>query len=199
MSFRFVRILLVASFLLSFHAVAGIKLSHDHEDLFGEEDLLLGFKLGPQVSGYTSYQTPGATVSVQSAVRGAGGLAIEFLYGFPRFELDLFLNSRTAINSSDSVYSLSIPVLAKAPIGLDEEFEIEVGAGYQGDALFGGADPHRGWLSSVLGSVALMRDLKPMILCLEFRYVFGFDTLDNTINGAKNREAQMLGGLLWHF
>jgi hypothetical protein len=170
-----------------------------HEDLFGESEILVGFKVGPQLSGYTNIKTSTKTVSVQSSMRAALGGAIEFVYDLPRFEIDFFWNTRGGINNGLTYHSLAIPALVRIPYEIEPGVDIEFGLGYQVDIIFHGPDPYRTSPSGPLAAIGLLAEVSEgLAFQFESRYIFGLYTMDVSINGASPRDVQLLGGLLWH-
>lgn len=182
---------------MTLHAVA--RPGHKHEDLFGEEDLLIGFKLGPELTGYTPVNTGTATIDVQSSMRALGGVAFEFIYAVPRFEIDVLWNVRGGLNNSDSFHSISIPILAKLPWEIDTGVDLEFGVGYESDFVMFGDQPHRRLLQGILGSVGIAVDFETYVFSFAVRYNHGLDTVADDINGGRPRDTQMIGGMLWHF
>lgn len=193
---------LIALCLLFFssQAMAVARPGHDHEDLFGEKDLQLGFKLGPELTTYTTIQQANGTIiHIQPSVRFSGGGAVKFIYSFPRFEADFFWNARGGLNTSDTYHSLSVPVLVKLPLELEKYVDLEGGVGFQTDQIMFGADPHRTWMFGVLASVGLSVDFKEFLFEIEARYNVGMQNITQDINGASPRDFQLLGGMLWRF
>lgn len=172
---------------------------HQHEDLFGEKDLWLGFKGGPKISGYTDYNSLGNRVSVQSEPEYTLGGVAKFIYGFPRLEINALWNVRTGVNSSRDLHFLSIPVLVKAPIELDDGFDLEFGGGMQGDLLVYSNHPSRRWLMDYVASVGTSYDFITCIFEFEIRYVMATVPLTPLIDGASPRDIHFFGGLLWRF
>lgn len=172
---------------------------HKHEDLFGEEDLLIGFKLGPELTGYTPVETGTATIDVQSSMRALGGVAFDFIYALPRFEIDVLWNVRGGVNTSENLYAVAIPILAKIPWEVGVGTDLEFGVGYEPDFVMFGNMQHRRLLQGLLASVGLAVDIQDFVFSFAVRYNHGLDTLADEINGARPRDTQMIGGLLWHF
>lgn len=172
---------------------------HQHEDLFDEDDLLVGFRVGPQITSFTPVKNASATVPVPSSMRFLAGGAVKFVYGLPRFEFDIMWNSRGWVNSEDTVNSLAFPIMGKIPVEIDKGIDFEIGVGYQFEAVLGGADPHKGAMQGVLGSIGISVDFKELIFDFDLRYNYGLDAVSESINGAHNRDLQPVGGLLWHF
>lgn len=172
---------------------------HQHEDIFGESDILLGVKLGPQITGYTTINTGTAKVDVQSTMRAVWGLSAQFIYDVPRFEVDVLWNSRAHLNTSDMYHSVAFPIIAKLPWEIDPGVDLEFGAGYELDFALYGARPHRNVKTGVLGAVGLAVDLKEFVFSFETRYVLGLETIADEVDGAKPRDFQMIAGVAWHF
>lgn len=179
------------------HAVA--RPGHDHEDLFGEQDILLGLKAGPQLNGYTAVNTPTAHIDVQSSMRAVWGASAQFIYGLPRFEVDVLWNARANINTADTYHSLAVPILAKLPWEIDPAgVDVEFGAGYQPEFTMFGAKPYRSTRTALVGSLGLAVDLTDFVFSFEGRYVYGLETIADEIDGAKPRDFQMIVGVAWH-
>jgi hypothetical protein len=173
---------------------------HVHWDLFGEEDVLMGFKVGPTVTGFTAIQSGDAVIDIQSSMRFMAGWAIQFVYDVPRFEVDFFLNSRGGLNSTDSYWSFSIPAILKfAAEGGDKDMDFFAGAGIQSDFVFYGPAPYSSYLYGAVGTLGLSVDIRPFVFEFEMRYNVGFANVADSINGARPRDFQMLVGWLWHF
>ena len=172
---------------------------HQHEDLFSEDDIMIGFKAGPQINGYTPMKIGITELSAQSTIRFVAGATFKFVYGLPRFEFDIFWNARGGFNSADTLHSFSFPILVKIPLEIDENTDIEFGAGYQFDKVFLAVDTHRSMFQGVVGSIGLSKDYKDFAIEFELRYVVGLYNLDESYVGAYPRDFEILPGLSWHF
>ena len=172
---------------------------HQHEDLFGEEDLWLGFKAGPKVSYYTDYNSTSGKVSVQGEPQYALGGAIKFIYSLPRIELNLLWNVRTGVNSDRDIHFISAPLLVKMPLELEENFDIELGGGAQADALIYSSHASRKWLTGFVGSLGVVYDFVTFLFEFEMRYVFIAQPVTPSIDGAEPRDLHLMAGLFWRF
>lgn len=198
-----------AFFLTTIQCWAIARPDHPHADLFAEEEIQLGFLVGPNLTGYTSYQSGSSIVSVQSSVRFSGGISTKFIYSFPRFEIDLLWNTRGGINSGETYHSIALPALIKLPIEIsfekdeNEHFlsaaDLEFGIGYQPDFVFPSTRPHRSLMNGILATAGINIDFRQYILNFEFRYNIGLETIADSINGARPRDAQILLGMFWKF
>ena len=185
--------------LLCDPAHAKARPGHVHWDLFGEEDILMGFKAGPQVVGYTAIQTSTAIIDVQSSMRASIGTSVQFVYAVPRFEFDFLLNTRGGINTRESLYSVAVPVILKFAAEGDKDVDFFAGPGIQPEFVLFGFEPHSGFIYGVLGTIGLSADLPPFVFEFELRYVVGISNIADSLNGARPRDFQMLGGIMWHF
>lgn len=199
MRMRAILCTLAAALVLEGSALAISRPHHEHEDLFGEEDLLIGFKVGPQINGFTAVQMGSAVIDVQSSMRPLISSVFKFVYAVPRFEVNPGWNIRGWVNSADSVHSLSFPVLMKLPLEVDEGVDLEFGLGVQNDIVLGGADPHKSFLFGIVGSLGVSLDLLSHVFEFEIRYNVGTEDVSDKINGARHRDYQAMGGLMWHF
>lgn len=193
---------LMAALLVPFpseRAQAKVRAHHEHEDLFDEGDLQLGFKIGPQVSGFTSYAQGNANVTVKSGIRFSGGLATKFIYSLPRFELDMMWNCRAWVNSENTLNTVAFPILVKLPLEVDRGVDFEIGVGGHPELTLFGADPHNSFMMGVLGSAGVSIDFVSWVFEFEARYNVGIDSVSSFYPGASNRDLQILAGVLWHF
>ena len=172
---------------------------HVHEDLFDEDDIQIGFKLGPQITSFTSYTTGSAIVAVQASYRFVAGAAIKFVYGLPRFEIDCLWNARGWVNTQDTLNSIAFPVLMKIPVELDKGLDFEVGAGVMPELVVVGANPHTNTMLGVLASIGLSIDFTTFVFDFDLRYNFGVSSVSDVFPGAHNRDLEPIAGLLWHF
>lgn len=191
--------LLVVLSGLSQNALAISRPHHSHEDLFAEEDLQLGFKVGPQVTTFTDYKHGNATVGVVSTMRFVAGAAIKFIYDLPRFELDVMWNARGWVNTQDTVNYLAFPFLIKFPVEIDKGVDFEAGLGVEPELIIFGADPHRSIMMGVLASVGVSVDFAAFTFDFDLRYNIGTSSVSDAFSGSKNRDLQPVAGLLWHF
>lgn len=179
------------------HAVA--RPHHAHEDIFAEEDLLIGFKLGPQVTSFTDYKSGNATIGVQPNMRFIGGATFKFIYAVPRIEVGFLWNARGWVNTAETVNYLALPVLLKLPLEVDKDIDFEIGAGVEPEVIIFGVDPHRNTMMGILGSVGLSVDFTTFVFDFEIRYNVGTSPVSDFYSGAKNRDLQPIAGVLWHF
>ncbi|MEW6056919.1 MAG: hypothetical protein AB1540_09925 [Bdellovibrionota bacterium] len=169
-----------------------------HQDVFGEQELRFGFKLGPQITGYTPIKTPSATVNVQSTMRFTFGAALKFIYEVPRFEVGLMWIIRGGVNTPKNYDSIAIPLLLKLPLEVEKSLDVEVGIGYQPELIVSGPGDPRTASSSIVASAGLAAILaSDHFLDFEVRYLHGLNNISDDFNGASPREFQILGGLAW--
>jgi hypothetical protein len=172
---------------------------HEHEDLFGEEDLQIGFKAGPQITSYTQYVLANANIVPQSRMRFVAGAAIKFIYDLPRFELGIQWNARGWVNTENTVNFAAFPFLVKFPLMIEKGLEFEIGPGIQPELTLFGADPHNYSMIGILGAAGLSIDYKQYVIDMELRYDYGLRSVSDAFSGSKNRDFQMVAGVLWHF
>ncbi len=172
---------------------------HVHEDLFNEDDIQIGFKLGPQITGFTNYQQGNANIAVQSTYRFVAGAAMKFIYSLARFELDIMWNSRGWVNTQDTLNNLAFPFLIKFPVELEKGVDFEAGAGVEPEIVMVGANPHTNTMMGVLASVGLSVDFTTFVFDFEIRYNFGVSSVSDNYSGSHNRDLQPIAGVLWHF
>lgn len=185
--------------LLKSHAFADSRFSHNHDDLFCEDAILFGFKLGPQVTRYTSVQNRATLLTIRGGTRAVGGAALKFVYGLPRIEFDLFWNVRGGLNTGESLYAISLPVSVKFPIDLGNSVDLELGGGAQPDLVAFEPGPHRQWLYGAFGTAGISVDYTDFVFDFEIRYNVGIKNLAEEIVGGRPIDLQILGGILWIF
>jgi hypothetical protein len=194
---RWLAVLLLALAPATARAVA--RPHHTHDDLFDESDLQIGVLGGPQITGFTAIQQGNTVISVSSSMRFVTGASFKFIYNYPRVEFDVLWNARGWINTADTVNSLSLPVMLKLPWEIDKGMDIEFMGGFQPDHVIFGADPHNEWLYGVLAGIGLTVDFTKYLFNFELRYDWGTSNVSDQLNGARNRDFMMIGGIAWHF
>lgn len=172
---------------------------HEHEDLFNEQDILMGFKAGTQVTSYTQYTLDNANIVPQSRMRFVAGAAIKFIYEVPRFELDIMWNARGWVNTENTVNFAAFPFLMKFPMTVNKNTEFEIGPGIEPELTMFGADPHNYSMIGVLGAAGFSIDYIDYVVDLELRYNYGLRSVSDAYSGSKNRDLQLMAGVLWHF
>lgn len=186
-----------------FGSLSAFANQHAHEDLFNEQEIHLGAKIGPQLTQYSPVRLAGApdssTVEIQPAVEFLGGLTIKFVYSYFWMELDVFWNQRAWPNIDDNFFGISTPIYLKFPLELGAGVSVALGAGYQPDFLLYGPIGHRGVLSGFGGSFTASWDLQRWILELELRYNYVVTPLTDAFVGGRPRDFQVLMGPSWHF
>ena len=154
---------------------------------------------GPQLTGFTPIQTGTAVVNVQSSMRFVGGATFKFIYDLPRFEIGVLWNTRGWVNTSDTLHSLAMPVLAKLPWEIDKDLDIEFGVGWEADHPVFGAEPYNQFMFGLLGSIGISADFEDWLFEFDVRYLVGFDNVSDQFNGARPRDFQALAGVKWRF
>lgn len=193
------RVCLLLIILFTVEAAAKSRPRHQHEDIFGEDDLWLGMKVGPKVSSYTDYNSISGKMSVQAEAQYSLGAALKFIYSVPRVELNVLWNVRSGINNDRDLHFVSFPLLVKIPFELEDSFDLELGAGGQADGLIYSNHESRRWLTGFLGTIGIAYDFEVYIFEFEVRYLLGGQPLTASIDGAKPRDLHIFAGLLWRF
>jgi len=193
------KLFILLLFLATANAMATSRPRHQHEDLFGEDDLWLGLKAGPKLSSYTDFNSISGTTRVQGEAQYALGGALKFIYAVPRIEFNVLWNVRSGINNERDLHFFSFPLIVKVPVELEENFDVEIGAGAQADALIYSNHPSRRWLTGFLGSLGVSYDFVTYLFEFEIRYVLTSQPLTPSIDGAKPRDLHVMAGLMWRF